>query len=136
MVDKIGRKMVQLVAFVGSAVFLTALFICTRRWVDFSSVLLWVSLLAMNQEEQRGIFKIKKCNRLLLFLYDERRTRQSCENDQEEKAIYDMFAISLELSHSWIQNCFTEPEVVARIFYSALGIHSSIHHGELPLSDL
>ena len=31
MVDKIGRKMVQLVAFVGSAVFLTALFICTRR---------------------------------------------------------------------------------------------------------
>ncbi|CAH3194308.1 unnamed protein product, partial [Porites evermanni] len=30
MVDKIGRKMVQLVAFVGSAVFLTALFICTR----------------------------------------------------------------------------------------------------------
>ena len=116
MVDKIGRKMVQLVAFVGSAVFLTALFICTRRWVDFSSVLLWVSLLAMNQEEQRGVFKIKKCNRLLLFLYDERRTRQSCENDQEEKAIYDMFAISLELSHIWIQNCFTEPEVVARIF--------------------
>ena len=54
----------------------------------------------MNQEEQRGVFKIKKCNRLLLFLYDERRTRQSCENDQEEKAIYDMFAISLELSHS------------------------------------
>lgn len=30
MVDKIGRIMVQLVAFVGSAVFLTALFICTR----------------------------------------------------------------------------------------------------------
>lgn len=31
MVDRIGRKMVQLVAFVGSAIFLTALFICTRR---------------------------------------------------------------------------------------------------------
>lgn len=27
-----------------------------------------------------------------------------------------MFAISLKLSHSWIQTCFTEPEVVARIF--------------------
>ena len=31
MVDKIGRKMVQLVAFIGSAVFLAALFICTKR---------------------------------------------------------------------------------------------------------
>ncbi|XP_015754015.1 PREDICTED: synaptic vesicle 2-related protein-like [Acropora digitifera] len=30
MVDRIGRKMVQLVAFVGSAIFLAALFICTR----------------------------------------------------------------------------------------------------------
>jgi len=30
MVDKIGRKMVQFVAFLGSAIFLTALFICTR----------------------------------------------------------------------------------------------------------
>ena len=33
MVDKIGRRMVQLVAFVGSAVFLASLFICTRRSV-------------------------------------------------------------------------------------------------------
>ncbi|PFX26176.1 Synaptic vesicle 2-related protein [Stylophora pistillata] len=31
MVDKIGRKMVQFVAFLGSAIFLAALFICTRR---------------------------------------------------------------------------------------------------------
>ncbi|XP_020628427.1 synaptic vesicle 2-related protein-like [Orbicella faveolata] len=30
MVDKIGRKMVQFAAFLGSAIFLTALFICTR----------------------------------------------------------------------------------------------------------
>ncbi|RMX59638.1 hypothetical protein pdam_00010487, partial [Pocillopora damicornis] len=30
MVDKIGRKMVQFVAFLGSAIFLAALFICTR----------------------------------------------------------------------------------------------------------
>ena len=67
MVDKIGRKMVQLVAFVGSAVFLTALFICTRRWVDFSYVLLWVSLLAMNQGEQRGIFKIKNATDFFYF---------------------------------------------------------------------
>lgn len=53
MVDRIGRKMVQLVAFVGSAIFLAALFICTRS-ITATTMILYGSRLFISIADMCG----------------------------------------------------------------------------------